>query len=77
MRKRIESDTKAKIFIPRQGQKGDVIVTGPYKKNVVKARRRIDLIVIAARSKQPFTHFLSIPFNSQPIQEAFKEFRVC
>lgn len=76
VRRKIELETQTKISIPRKGQRGDVVITGNSEKNVFKARRRIDLIVIASRNKQPFTHFLSIPFNSAEIKDRFQEFKV-
>ncbi|XP_026470815.1 activating signal cointegrator 1 complex subunit 1 [Ctenocephalides felis] len=75
VRRKIELETQTKISIPRKGQRGDVVITGNSEKNVFKARRRIDLIVIASRNKQPFTHFLSIPFNSAEIKDRFQEFK--
>ena len=39
------------------------------------ACNRIDSIVYSARQKQGFTHFLSIPCNSQEIKDSFEDFK--
>ena len=36
---------------------------------------RIDVMVCSARQKQPFTYFISLPVNSNQLQEAFKQFK--
>lgn len=38
-------------------------------------RNRLDLIVVSGRTKHNFTHFLSIPFTSNEIQENFIKFK--
>ena len=50
--------------IPRQGVLGDIIITGEAKRYVVAAHNRIMVMVEAARARQEFTHFVSIPFNT-------------
>lgn len=70
-KKRIESETKTQIKIPRQGVDGDICITGPTKESVSSARRRIEIIVLAGRNKQQFTHFLSIPVTSDGIRNEF------
>nr|CAD7433927.1 unnamed protein product [Timema monikensis] len=62
-RRRLENETKTQIRVPKMGQDGDIIITGTAKKGVCAARRRIDLIVMSARQKQQFTHFISIPMT--------------
>jgi len=74
-RNRLESDTKTKIVVPRQGQEGDIVVSGSDRRGVMAAANRIDAMVASARIRQPFTHFLSIPVNSHHIQEAFNQFK--
>jgi hypothetical protein len=37
--------------------------------------RRIDVMVAAARARQDFTHFVSLPVNSPDIQAAFHQFK--
>ncbi|XP_067007831.2 activating signal cointegrator 1 complex subunit 1 isoform X2 [Anabrus simplex] len=74
-RRRLENETRTQIRVPRQGQDGNIIITGSDKKGVSAARRRINLIVISARQKQPFTHFLSIPMTGESIKEGFLKFK--
>ncbi|EDS29240.1 conserved hypothetical protein [Culex quinquefasciatus] len=74
-RKRLETETKTQILVPKQGTDGDVIVKGPSRKGVTSCRQRIELIVLGARSKQQFTHFLSIPLNSEQIRVNYAKFR--
>jgi len=72
---RLEMDTRTKILIPRKGQEGDIVITGSDRRGVINASNRIDVIVAAARNKMSFTHFISLPVNTQPIQESFMKFR--
>ncbi|XP_049852737.1 activating signal cointegrator 1 complex subunit 1 isoform X1 [Schistocerca gregaria] len=74
-RKRLETETKTNIWVPKQGMDGDIVITGSDKKGVAAARRRINLIVMSARQKQPFTHFISIPLTGNSIIEGFTKFR--
>ena len=75
-KKRIESDTRTKITIPKQGvENEDIKVTGDNRFAVVSASNRIDSIVASARQRQGFTHFISIPVNSSEIQKDFNEFK--
>lgn len=39
------------------------------------ARTRIDLLIETSRSKLEFTHFISIPGNTDEIKENFKKFK--
>jgi len=72
---RIQNETKTRISIPRKGMEGDIIINGSDRKGVMSAANRIDVMVEAARSKQPFTHFISIPVNVDHVQQAFKAFK--
>ncbi|XP_049291536.1 activating signal cointegrator 1 complex subunit 1 [Anopheles funestus] len=74
-RQRLETETKAVIRVPKQGTTGDIVVTGSSRKSVVAARSRIELIVIGARNKQQFTHFLSVPLNVSEVIKRFLDFR--
>lgn len=74
-KRRLEIETKTQIRIPREGVEGEIVITGPERKGVVSAKTRIDVIVDSVRRKEPFTHFLSLPVNSQPIRERFLEFQ--
>ena len=42
--------------------------------NVMTCRNRILLMISAARERQQFTHFISIPFNSKTMRKNFKGF---
>ena len=76
-KKRIESETKTKINIPRQGvENEDIIVSGNTKNSVATACNRIDSIVSSARQRQGFTHFISIPMNHPDMQASFQSFKV-
>jgi len=68
---RLESDTRTKILIPRKGLEGDVVITGSDRSGVATAASRIDIMIESARGRQPFTHFLSIPLATQPVQDSF------
>ena len=75
-KKRIESDTKTRILIPKQGvENEDIQVVGDAKYFVGSACNRIDSIVSSARQRQGFTHFLSIPCNSPEMQKSLQEFQ--
>ena len=74
-RKRLEAETKTQIKVPKQNVEGDVVVIGTSRQSVTASRQRIEMIVISARSKQPFTHFLSIPFATNEIKSNFLNFK--
>ncbi|XP_053674230.1 activating signal cointegrator 1 complex subunit 1 [Anopheles nili] len=74
-RQRLEAETKAQIRVPKQGTTGDIVVVGTSRKSVATARSRIELIVMGARNKQQFTHFLSVPLNTPAIVKRFLDFR--
>ncbi|RXG70454.1 Activating signal cointegrator 1 complex subunit 1 [Armadillidium vulgare] len=72
---RIENETYTQIKIPSKGQVGDVVIIGKDMKTVRQARIKIELLVDQAKRRQPFTHFISIPFNQDVIQESFIKFK--
>ena len=75
-KKRIETDTKTRISIPKQGiENEDIVITGESRFSVAMACNRIDSIVASSRQKQGFTHFLSIPCNTKAIQNSFGDFK--
>lgn len=74
-KKRLELETNTKITIPRQGQEGDVSVIGPEKRGVIRAWNRIQIIAESSRSKQDFTHFISLPLNQSMLKESFLELK--
>ncbi|XP_062383125.1 activating signal cointegrator 1 complex subunit 1 [Sardina pilchardus] len=74
-RKRLESETKTSINIPKQGVEGPVVITGAQKASVASAVTRLELLIESFRRKQPFTHFLSFALNHPSIQEGFLRFK--
>lgn len=75
-RKRLEQETKTTILVPKMGAKDtNVIIKGTTKRDVVSAKNRIDLIMIAGRAKQQFTHFLSVSFATEEIKTNFQKFK--
>jgi activating signal cointegrator complex subunit 1 len=71
----IERDTKTFVFVPKQGQIGPLVVRGRDKRDISKAKQRIEIIVWSNRSKEDITHFLAIPINVPSIMEKFMEFK--
>ncbi|VVD01731.1 unnamed protein product [Leptidea sinapis] len=71
----IQRDTKTDIKIPKHGEDTDIVIYGPAPANVKAARRRINIIVMAAKEKLPYTHFISIPFNQAAVMERFEKFK--
>ncbi|XP_053197132.1 activating signal cointegrator 1 complex subunit 1 [Scomber japonicus] len=74
-RRRLESDTKTSINIPKQGIEGQIVITGSHKAAVSSAVTRVEVLIESFRKKQPFTHFLSFPLNDPKIQEGFLKFK--
>lgn len=75
-KKRIQFETKTTIKIPKQGVDGLVEIVGSTKQSVISARRRLELIIMAARQKQDKTHFLCVPVTDQNVREKFVQFKV-
>eukprot|EP00094_Tigriopus_californicus_P002894 TCALIF_02791-PA protein Name:"Similar to Ascc1 Activating signal cointegrator 1 complex subunit 1 (Mus musculus)" AED:0.18 eAED:0.18 QI:0/0.33/0.14/0.57/1/1/7/0/1037 len=74
-KKRLEMETNTKITIPRQGQEGNVTVIGPEKRGVTRAWNRILIIAESSRSKQDFTHFISLPLTHPELKASFVELK--
>ena len=51
------------------------MITGGEKRGVTAAANRIDVMVAAARNKQPFTRFISIPVNMSHVKMEFLKFK--
>lgn len=51
------------------------VITGQNRANVASCRRRIEMLVDSARQRQPFTHFISLPFTSDEIKKNFEDFK--
>ncbi|KAK9505270.1 hypothetical protein O3M35_009361 [Rhynocoris fuscipes] len=69
---RIKSETETDVSVPGRKQKGDIVIIGADKFNVVRARKRIKLI---QKTEGPLTHFLSIPINNETFQQNFLIFK--
>ncbi|XP_076454067.1 activating signal cointegrator 1 complex subunit 1-like [Babylonia areolata] len=74
-KRRLETETRTQIKIPKAGQEGEIVIQGHDRKGVVSAKTRVDVLVDSARQKQPFTHFLSVPVQSEEIIEKFEDFK--
>ncbi|KAM6441917.1 activating signal cointegrator 1 complex subunit 1 isoform 1-T1 [Liasis olivaceus] len=74
-KKKLETETRTSISIPKPGVEGEIVITGQHRNGVVSARTRIDVLVESFRKKQPFTHFLSFALNQPAIQEKFLQFK--
>ncbi|XP_055531299.1 activating signal cointegrator 1 complex subunit 1 [Wyeomyia smithii] len=74
-RRRLEAETKTQIIVPKQGTEGDITVKGSSRKAVTACRQRVELIVLGARSRQQFTHFLSVPLTANEIKTKYVKFR--
>ncbi|XP_039628624.1 activating signal cointegrator 1 complex subunit 1 [Polypterus senegalus] len=74
-KKRLETETRTSINIPKQGVEGEIVITGQQRSSVISACTRIELLVESFRKKQPFTHFLSFALNEPHIQKQFLKFK--
>ncbi|XP_010290140.1 PREDICTED: activating signal cointegrator 1 complex subunit 1 [Phaethon lepturus] len=74
-KKRLETETRTSISIPKPGVEGEIVITGQHRSCVISARTRIDVLLDSFRKKQPFTHFLSFALNQPAIQEKFLQFK--
>jgi activating signal cointegrator complex subunit 1 len=50
-------------------------IIGNNKTDISGARYQIDLLIEASKNKLNFTHFISIPVNSESIKEHFNKFK--
>ncbi|KAI6066645.1 Activating signal cointegrator 1 complex subunit 1 isoform X2 [Aix galericulata] len=74
-KKRLETETRTSISIPKPGVEGEIVITGQQRGGVISARTRIDVLLDSFRKKQPFTHFLSFALTQPEVQERFLQFR--
>lgn len=75
-KRRLEQETSTSIQVPKIGAKDtNVLIKGNSKKDVMSAKNRLDLIMVAGRSKQQFTHFLSVSFATNEIKKNFLKFK--
>ncbi|KAL7292945.1 hypothetical protein TKK_0013398 [Trichogramma kaykai] len=73
--KRLNNETRTTITVPRMGEAGEVVIIGRSKRDITRARNRINILVETSRKKLPFTHFVSVPCNTPEIIENFKRFQ--
>jgi len=75
-KKKIETETRTQILVPKPGeQREEITIQGHDKKGIISAKTRLDVIVDSARQRAQFTHFLSIPVNTEEIVSSFEDFR--
>ncbi|NXL86303.1 ASCC1 protein, partial [Alectura lathami] len=74
-KKRLETETRTSISIPKPGVQGEIVITGQQRGGVISARTRVDVLLDSFRRKQPFTHFLSFALNQPAVQERFLQFK--
>ena len=74
-KQRIEQDTKCKVWLPRRGEKGPVILQARTRQRLSQGKQRVDVITLASRAKEWPTHFVSIPLNVDPIMGEFAQLK--
>ncbi|KAJ1142893.1 hypothetical protein NDU88_009205 [Pleurodeles waltl] len=74
-KRKIESETRTSISIPKPGLEGEIVITGQQRNGVISARTRIEVIADTFRKREPFTHFLSFALNHPEIQQRFHQFK--
>ncbi|XP_072347557.1 activating signal cointegrator 1 complex subunit 1 [Scyliorhinus torazame] len=74
-KRRLETETRTSITIPKLGMEGEIVITGQQRAGVASAQTRIEVMLESFRRKQPFTHFLSFAVNHPSIQEQFAKFK--
>ncbi|XP_041032320.1 activating signal cointegrator 1 complex subunit 1 [Carcharodon carcharias] len=74
-KRRLETETRTSITIPKPGMEGEIVITGQQRAGVASAQTRIEVMLESFRRKQPFTHFLSFAVNHSTIQEQFVKFK--
>ncbi|VDD93860.1 unnamed protein product [Enterobius vermicularis] len=74
VKKKIEEETTSRIIIPNKEKEQPLEVVSKSEDCVNRCRDRIELIVMSAREKAPFTHFVSFSAAVPDIQNSFAEF---
>ncbi|XP_003746121.1 activating signal cointegrator 1 complex subunit 1 [Galendromus occidentalis] len=74
-RKEWENLTHTKIEIPKKGESGDVVVSGNDENDVQLCVEKIQNLVLSLRSKDSFTHFISIPLTYPEVQRSLADFK--
>lgn len=77
VKRKIETETSATITVPPKADNvAPIQIAGPTPNIVLKGKRRVEMILMDARFKQPFNHFISIPVYSDEIRKNFLKFKV-
>ncbi|ALC41199.1 CG12129 [Drosophila busckii] len=75
-KRRIETETQTEIYVPRQNDNSsELSIKSRERSNCISAWRKIRLLTDSLRKRMRPTHFLAVPLNSGPVQEAFKELK--
>jgi len=75
-KKRLETETRTQIRIPKPGEAEEaVVILGHDIKGIVSAKTRLDVLLDSARQRQQFTHFLSISVTCEEVMCGFEDFR--
>ncbi|KAK0086430.1 hypothetical protein PV325_003207 [Microctonus aethiopoides] len=76
VKKKIETETNTSITVPKINSNHEEIeIVGRSRASVISCRRRIDLLIESSRNKIRFTHFISIPLNTEIIMHNFENFK--
>ena len=71
----IERDTGCRLRIPRREEDGPIVIRGPSRRQLLAAKKRIEVIIWSNRPKEAATHFISIPLNVPQLMSGLEEFR--
>ncbi|XP_017066603.1 activating signal cointegrator 1 complex subunit 1 [Drosophila eugracilis] len=75
-KRRIEEETKAEIYVPRQNERSNnVIIKAKQRSQVCAALRQIRHLIVSLRKKMRPTHFLAVALNSGEVQERYVELK--
>ncbi|XP_065164562.1 activating signal cointegrator 1 complex subunit 1-like [Atheta coriaria] len=72
---RIKKTNSTEVLLPKEGNDGDVIITGDNINEVADAREEFHLLLQSIRSKIPPRQFISIPTLSDEVKNNFKQFK--
>jgi len=75
VKNRIQNETGSFLNIPNHTSgSSEIVIKGPSEKCVINARTRVEIIKEQSMKLIEPTHFISIPLNSQEIQESVRKF---
>lgn len=74
MKRKIEEETNCRIVIPSKDKEEPLEIISKSKECISRCKDRIQLIVMNAREKAPYTHFVSFSAAVSEIQNSFAEF---